>query len=77
MAASVPTTRDPRIDFLRRAALLTIFIDHVPGNFLGTFALRNLGFSDAAELFVLKGFARADADVAFHSRHAQRDDPRR
>jgi hypothetical protein len=45
--------RDTRIDFLRGIALLTIFIDHVPGNFLGTLTLRNFGFSDAAELFVL------------------------
>ena len=30
-----------------------IFIDHVPGNLLGLFTLRNFGFSDAAELFVL------------------------
>ncbi|MBN8902414.1 MAG: OpgC domain-containing protein, partial [Rhodospirillales bacterium] len=45
--------RDQRIDFLRGAALLFIFVDHVPGNFLGTLTLRNFGFSDAAELFVL------------------------
>jgi hypothetical protein len=50
--------RDPRIDFLRGVALLTIFIDHMPGNFLGTLTLRNFGFSDAAELFVLlSGFS--------------------
>ncbi len=53
-----PTKRDPHIDFLRGVALLTIFIDHVPGNFLGTLTLRNFGFSDAAELFVLlSGFS--------------------
>ncbi len=51
--APVPSTRDVRIDFLRGVALLTIFIDHVPGNFLGTLTLRNFGFADAAELFVL------------------------
>ncbi len=52
---SVPTSsaRDPRIDFLRGVALLSIFIDHVPGNFLGTLTMRNFGFADAAELFVL------------------------
>lgn len=53
MAGSSRSRRDPRIDFLRGAALLTIFIDHMPGNFLGTLTLRNFGFADAAELFVL------------------------
>ncbi len=58
MTDASPTKRDPRIDFLRGVALLTIFIDHVPGNFLGTLTLRNFGFSDAAELFVLlSGFS--------------------
>lgn len=45
--------RDPRVDFLRGIALLMIFIDHLPGNFLALLTLRNFGFSDAAELFVL------------------------
>jgi len=45
--------RDPRIDLLRGFALLTIFIDHVPDNPLSNFTLRNFGFSDAAELFVI------------------------
>jgi hypothetical protein len=45
--------RDPRVDFLRGVALLMIFIDHLPGNFLASLTLRNFGFSDAAELFVL------------------------
>jgi hypothetical protein len=53
MSGRLLSARDPRIDFLRGFALLTIFIDHVPGNFLGTLTLRNFGFSDAAELFVL------------------------
>ena len=54
--------RDPRIDFLRGFALLTIFVDHVPGNFLGMLTLRNFGFSDAAELFViLAGFSSSYA----------------
>ena len=30
-----------------------IFIDHVPENGFATFTLRNFGFSDAAEVFVL------------------------
>jgi hypothetical protein len=53
LAGSSESKRDPRIDFLRGAALLTIFVDHVPGNFLATLTVRNFGFSDAAELFVL------------------------
>ena len=53
MVGSSRSRRDPRIDFLRGAALLTIFIDHMPGNFLGLLTLRNFGFADAAELFVL------------------------
>jgi hypothetical protein len=58
MSVSSPSKRDRRIDFLRGFALLTIFIDHVPGNFLDTLTLRNFGFSDAAELFVvLAGFS--------------------
>jgi hypothetical protein len=50
--------RDPRVDLLRGVALLTIFVDHVPGNLLGYLTFRNFGFSDAAELFVvLAGFS--------------------
>ena len=41
------------MDVLRGFALLMIFIDHVPGNLLSNVTLRNFGFSDAAELFVL------------------------
>src|ERR1700749_4083008 len=50
--------RDARVDVLRGVALLMIFIDHVPGNLLSLVTLRNFGFADAAELFVLlAGFA--------------------
>jgi hypothetical protein len=45
--------RDPRIDVLRGLALLMIFVDHIPGNLLSLITLRNFGFSDAAEVFVL------------------------
>ncbi|MEW6255949.1 MAG: OpgC domain-containing protein [Pseudomonadota bacterium] len=41
------------MDFWRGFALLTIFINHVPGHALGGWTFRNFGFSDAAELFVL------------------------
>lgn len=58
MASSPRTKRDVRIDILRGVALLTIFVDHLPDSFLGTLTLRNFGFSDAAELFVLlSGFS--------------------
>ena len=45
--------RDLRLDFFRGLALICIFIDHIPGNLLGRLTLRNFGFSDAAEAFVL------------------------
>ncbi len=45
--------REYRIDFFRGLALLSIFINHIHGNFWGGFTQRNWGFSDAAELFVL------------------------
>jgi hypothetical protein len=50
--------RDSRVDVLRGLALLMIFIDHVPGNVLSLVTMRNFGFADAAELFVLlSGFS--------------------
>jgi hypothetical protein len=52
-AAGPGLQRDLRIDFFRGLALLFIFIDHVPGNELAKVTLRNFGFSDAAEVFVL------------------------
>ncbi len=59
MQAARPT-RDYRIDFWRGFALLTIFVNHVPGNVFENLTTRNFGFSDAAELFVfLAGFAAA------------------
>ena len=48
-----PTKRDARVDVLRGFALLTIFIDHIPRNGPALFTLHSLGFSDAAEIFVL------------------------
>lgn len=41
------------IDFWRGFALLTIFVNHVPGHVLSDYTYRNYGVSDAAELFVL------------------------
>lgn len=41
------------IDFWRGFALVTIFVNHIPGNFVERFSYRNLSLSDSAELFVL------------------------
>jgi len=48
-----PRRRDTRLDVLRGLALITIFINHVPGQFLERLTTKNFGFSDAAEAFVL------------------------
>ena len=54
--------RDQRLDFLRGIALVTIFVNHVPGTVFENFTSRNFGFSDAAEAFVLmSGIAAAFA----------------
>jgi hypothetical protein len=48
------------VDFWRGLALLTIFVNHVPGNIFERFTHRNFGFSDATEIFVmLAGVAAA------------------
>ena len=47
------TERDTRIDVFRALVLLMIFINHVPGNLYEAVTLKNYGFSDAAEVFVL------------------------
>ncbi len=58
--------RDHRIDWLRGFALASIFINHMPGNRFEHWTLRNFGFSDAAELFVL--LAGVAAALAFFRR---------
>ena len=45
--------RDIRLDFFRGVVIIFMLIDHIPGNLLGRLTLRNFGFSDAAEAFVL------------------------
>lgn len=40
------------VDFWRGYALVTIFINHVPGIYFERFTHRNVSFSDSAELFV-------------------------
>jgi hypothetical protein len=53
MQLECPIKRDARIDVMRGLALLMIFVDHIPGNWLSFVTLHNFGFSDAAEVFVL------------------------
>lgn len=62
--------RDPRIDFFRGLALIFIFWDHVPNNPFALLTVRNVGFSDAAEIFV---FLAGYAAVLAYGRVAQRD----
>lgn len=52
-AATQRGERDLRLDFFRGLALITIFINHVPGTIFELATIRNFGFSDAAEAFVL------------------------
>ena len=64
--------RDPRLDVFRGLALVMIFINHAPSNFLENFTNRNFGFSDAAEGFVfMSGIA---AGIAY-SGYFRRGDP--
>lgn len=57
--------RDLRIDFFRGLALIFIFIDHIPDNAWAAATLRNFGFSDASEVFVL--LAGYSAGLAYRS----------
>ncbi|HXV31444.1 MAG TPA: OpgC family protein [Sinorhizobium sp.] len=52
-ARPVPTARDTRLDVFRALCLLTIFVNHVPGQYLEYLTHKNIGFSDSAEAFVL------------------------
>jgi hypothetical protein len=45
--------RDLRVDFFRGLALWWIYTDHIPGNILGDYSLRNFAMCDATEVFVL------------------------
>jgi hypothetical protein len=53
IVAEGPSRRDPRLDVFRGLALVTIYVNHVPGTVFESFTSRNFGFSDAAEGFVL------------------------
>lgn len=62
--------REVRVDVLRGVALLMIFVDHIPADGLNLFTLHELGFCDAAEVFVLlAGFS----SMAAYGRALQRD----
>ena len=63
MADTLPSSqRDIRVDFLRGISLLSIYVDHIPRNWLASLTLHNFGFSDAAEVFVLlAGFSATSA----------------
>ncbi|MGO2959276.1 MAG: OpgC family protein [Acetobacter sp.] len=50
---AVSSSRDHRIDAVRGVALLMMFVDHIPQSLLNRFTMRNVGFADAAEVFVL------------------------
>jgi hypothetical protein len=57
-----PKQRDARVDFFRGAALLIIFVAHVPGSVLGPWIPAQFGLSDAAHMFVfISGYAAAIA----------------
>src|SRR4030095_6200498 len=48
------------VDFWRGIALITIFVNHIPGNFYGQYTHANYSISDSADLFVfMAGRARA------------------
>ncbi len=49
----IRSARDLRADLFRGLALWFIFVNHVPGNWLGWFTTRNYAFADATEVFVL------------------------
>jgi len=58
--ASPAPSRDLRLDFFRGLALVCIFVDHIPENYLNYFTLSALGFFDAAEVFIfISGFTAA------------------
>lgn len=66
MSSSIPRKeRDLRIDFFRGLALIFIFIDHVPDNSWAMATLKNFGFADSSEVFVL--LAGYSAGLAYWS----------
>ncbi|MBM3521595.1 MAG: OpgC domain-containing protein, partial [Alphaproteobacteria bacterium] len=69
-APSTKKPRDVRVDFFRGAAMLIIFVAHVPGNWLGDWIPARFGLSDAAHMFVfISGYAAAVAFGGTFARH--------
>ncbi|RVU18192.1 OpgC domain-containing protein [Methylobacterium oryzihabitans] len=62
--------REPNaIDFWRGFALITIFVNHIPGNVFQDYTYSQYGISDAAELFVF--LAGWSIGIAIHGRGGQ------
>ena len=61
----VRVNRDLRVDFFRGLALWWIYTDHIPGDVLGDYSLRNFTMCDATEVFVL--LAGFGAGIAYGS----------
>ncbi|EJF74758.1 hypothetical protein MEC_01282 [Bartonella alsatica IBS 382] len=61
-----PFHRDTRVDIFRSLALLTIFINHIPGTLYEYITHKNFGFSDSAEVFVL--LSGVSLGLSFHAR---------
>ena len=60
------------IDFWRGFALVSIFINHIPGVFYERLTHRNFSISDSAELFVfLAGWSLGLPDPSVPARSAQ------
>ena len=69
MRPSHPKERDLRIDFFRGLVLIFIFIDHIPNNSWAKATLKNFGFADASEVFVLlAGFSAGLAYLSLEER---------
>ena len=68
LTGAVPRQRDTRLDVFRAIALLTIFVNHVPGQYLEHLTHKNFGFSDSAEAFVL--ISGMSVGLAYGSRFA-------
>jgi hypothetical protein len=58
--APAAVERDLRLDLFRGVALWLIFLDHIPENVANWFTIRNIGFSDATEIFIfISGYTAA------------------
>ena len=64
MQTLIRQNRDLRIDFFRGFALWCMLIDHMIKSWLRGITLKEYGFSDAAELFVL--LSGISAGIVYH-----------